>query len=94
MRIKNTHLSDVARGPARQVGLGDLPRVEGALPVPVDVSQHIPSPELAHWVAQAAQEPEVRQAIVERVALLLVSGEYLSWEYAVRTAEAILNAQE
>lgn len=94
MRINNLHISGLSRGRARQLTESDLARVEGALPTPIDVSQHIPSAELTSWIAQAAQEPEVRSKIVERVALLLVSGEYLTWEYAVRTAEAILNVQE
>jgi hypothetical protein len=98
MRIDNTYLKNLevpsqtaASGTARS---GET-RQSGETADPLQAtSQHVPSPELLHYLQQLQDTPEARPGEVTRVAARLREGHYATPEAAQQTAEAILKAAD
>ncbi len=98
MRIDNTYLKNLevpshatASGTARSAET----RQNGETANPLQAtSQHVPSPELLHYLGQLQETPEVRPEEIARVGSQLHQGHYATAEAAQQTAEAILKAAE
>ena len=94
MRINNLHLTGLLVGQAAEAPKADLPLREAPDRSKLDNSFHTPSAELSQWVSLVARESEIREEVVDRVALRLATDHYLSPECAELTAQAILLAKE
>ncbi len=94
MRINNVHLNGLVIGQVREPEEKDAARTAEADAVSRETSQHTPSPELTRLITLVQDEAEVRPDAVERAAARLDSGEYLTHESAVATAQALLEARE
>ena len=98
MRIDNTYLKNLevpsnatASGTARSAETRQNGETTNSLQA---ASQHVPSPELLHYLGQLQDTPEVRSEEIARVASRLHQGHYATAQAAQHTAEAILKAAE
>ena len=97
MRIDNTYLKNLevtSQTAASGTRSGET-RQSGETADPLQAtSEHVPSPELVHYLEQLQDTPEVRPEEVSRVASRLRQGHYATPQAAQQTAEAILKAAE